>query len=225
MPIVDFHEIQFPTKIDLDYSGGPEYNVIVNRSDSRSEQRVQLSSRPFHTYKISSGSKRPDSAQALIAFWHARRGMTYGFRLKDWNDYSSGPISPLANVLATAQPLVQIDTTHWQLYKTYPDPYLPLQRIIDKPVLAPSESKLYTGIQLYLNGAGSPLVEGTDYTVDYTSGLVTLVSSGARAGTSFKANYEFDVPARFDTLQLSMTRESNQSFLWNDIPMVEVYQH
>ena len=225
MPLTDFHEVQFPTKIDLDYSGGPEYNVVVNRSDSRSEQRVLLGQRPFHTYKISSGSKRPAAAQALIAFWHARRGMAYGFRLKDWNDYSSGNTPAFANSVSTAQALINVSTNIWQLYKTYPDTVLPLQRIIDKPVQSTSETKLFSGIQLFLNGAGSFLGEGTDYYIDYTSGLVTLLSTAARAGTSFTANFEFDVPSRFDTKQLNMTRESNASFLWNDIEMVEVYQH
>jgi uncharacterized protein (TIGR02217 family) len=222
--------VQFPTTIAVEYTGGAEYRVLVNRADSMSEQRMLLNTRPFHTYEISSGPKKPADKQALIQFWHARRGMAYAFRLKDWNDYSTNPAPTNAStsfLYTNNQLLANLDNTHFQLQVTYQDSASSLVRKIECPVYGTSPTKNFVGILLYKAASTTPLVEGTDYTVDYVGnaagfGVVTLTTPDST--NPYYWNGEWDVPCRFDTQGMKMGRVENTSFLWDGIQMVEAFQ-
>jgi uncharacterized protein (TIGR02217 family) len=83
-----FHEILFPAEISYGSSGGPKFKTTIFEADSGYEQRNIDWSNQKAEYDVSHGIKDQAQMDALTAFFYARRGRAYGFRFKDWNDYS-----------------------------------------------------------------------------------------------------------------------------------------
>ena len=97
----------------------------------------------------------------------------------------------------------------FQLVKTYVSGGVIESRAITKPV---------AGIfKLYRNG----VLATSSVTVDHSNGVVTF-STAPAAGVIVTADYEFDVPARFDTDQMDITIETYALGSWGQIPVVEI---
>jgi uncharacterized protein (TIGR02217 family) len=54
--------------------------------------------------------------------------------------------------------------------------------------------------------------------VDTTTGLVTF-STARAVGVEVTAEFEFDVPVRFETDRMAVTIESNRLHAWQQIPI------
>lgn len=61
----------------------------------------------------------------------------------------------------------------------------------------------------------------TGWSVDTATGLVTFAAAPA-AGVQITADFEFDVPARFDSDQMDITIETYQLGSWGQIIVVEI---
>jgi len=150
----------------------------------------------------------------LISFFHVVQGSYQGFRWKDWMDYKSTAVT--GTVARTDQTLGTGDGADvtYQLIKTYTAGAGSRVRTISKPV---SGSVLVeVGGVLQTSGAGN------DYTLDYTSGLVTFTTGSVPAtGGVVKAGYEFDVPCRFGIDQLQVTYETC-TYGSAQVPIVEI---
>ena len=59
------------------------------------------------------------------------------------------------------------------------------------------------------------------WSLDATTGLVTLTSAPA-SGVQATADFEFDVPVRFDSDQMDITIETYQLGSWGQIPVLEI---
>jgi uncharacterized protein (TIGR02217 family) len=131
----------------------------------------------------------------ILAFFEARLGRLYGFRWKDWADYKS--VAPGVETSATDQvlELTNPDEASYQLAKSYTSGPTVYTRKIHKPV--------QSTVKLALDGV--TLVEGTDFYVDYTSGLVYIGIIGYTGLVT--AGFEFDVPVRFAQDHLDVTVE------------------
>jgi len=196
-----FIETRFPTDIAYGSAGGPQYSTDIVITQSGYEQRNANWSQARAQYNVAHGVKTQAQLDALIAFFRARKGRADGFRFKDWTDYQ-----------VTAQPIGTGDgtTTVFQLVKTYVNGGITETRTIKKPV---------TGtVNIYLGGV---LQNSSTYTLDTTTGLVTFNSAPGN-GVASAADFQFDVPARFDTDRLAATIDSYGSRSWHDIPIVEV---
>lgn len=123
------------------------------------------------------------SAYALIEFWEGRRGPLRGFRWKDWTDFKS--VGPTATISNTDQAMASLTSTTFQLQKTYSPAANSWTRTITKPVDNGS---------ITIKDDTGALAETTDYTVDYTTGIVTFGTAPTGTPT---AGFEFDVPVRF----------------------------
>ena len=82
-------------------------------------------------------------------------------------------------------------------------------RTITKPVAGT--------VKVYLNGTLQP----SGWSIDTSTGLVTFVSAPA-AGAVITADFEFDVPVRFDTDRLEFRLETHDLMVWEQIPITEV---
>jgi len=188
---------RFPEEISYGSSGGPKYKTSVVKISSGFEARNQDWSESRYEYNAAFGVRSLGALDELVSFFHEARGMANTFRYKDYADYT-----------ATAESVVSTGAT-FQLTKTYgsTNPYI---RDITKPV-----SGAFT---LYEDG--SPLTVTVDYTIDYTSGIVTKVSSmsGAITWTG-----EFDVPVRFDQDEISVNFSTYQTGT-TGVKLVEVKQ-
>lgn len=151
-----------------------------------------------------------DDMDAVIAFYEARRGPLVGFRWKDWTDYKSCLPSLGPDYLDQEIGVGDDVTTTFQLCKAYRSGDETYCRDIRKPVVH----------TVLIGMGGDALVEGTHYTVDLATGIVTFdVAPGE--GAVITAGYEFDVPVRFDADRLEM---SHASFVAGEIPSIPVVE-
>lgn len=197
MPV--FHEVQFPPKIAYGASGGPEFNTSITTTQGGFEQRNINWQKARGRWDVSTGIKNKTDMDAVQAFFRARFGKAYGFRFKDWSDFQAvGQNIGTGNGTLTA----------FQLTKTYVSGSNSYVREIKKPVSGT--------VKIYLNS----VLQGAGYTVDLTTGIVTFTVAPS-AGVAVTADYDFDVPVRFDTDMLSVRIDGPVQYLWDAIPIVE----
>ena len=195
-----FHEVQFPPDIAYGAVGGPEYRTTVVVTASGREQRNSAWAQARGRWNVASGLKRREQVAALIAFFRARKGRAHGFRFKDWTDHQA-----IGQALGTGDGT----TTSFQLVKRYPSGSEVESRTITKPVAGT--------VKLYLDA-----VQATSgWSVDTATGLVTFATAPA-AGVLLTADFEFDLPARFDTDRMEITIETFELGRWGQIPVDEL---
>lgn len=194
-----FIETRFPTDIAYGSGGGPEYNTDIVITQGGYEQRNANWSQSRARYNVAHGVKTRTQLDALIAFFRARKGRADGFRFKDWSDYqATGEAIGTGNAVTTA----------FQLVKAYASGSVTESRTITKPVSGT--------VGIYLDG----VLQASGWSVDTTTGIVTFTSPPGN-GVAITADFEFDVPVRFDTDRLSATLDAYGSG-WLDIALVEL---
>ncbi len=207
---MSFHEIQFPTDISKGSAGGPERRTDIVTLRSGFEERNTIWKHSRRKYDASLGLQSLDDLHEVLEFFEARSGRLYAFRWKDWADYRSGP--PRRTTSSDDQLIGVGDgsETAFQLVKRYTSGGVEYVRDIRKPVAGT--------VDVEVNGAAQG--EGSDYTLDYTTGIITFASAPS-SGHSIKAGYWFDVPARFDTDYLGI---SVDAFEAGAIPAIDILE-
>lgn len=161
---VGFHEVQFPTDISAGATGGPGFHTTILTLASGFEQRNIDWSRSRATYDVTQAARTPAQMEALVAFFFARRGKAYGFRFKDWQDFS-----------VVGHPIATNINGDLQLTRIYADAINQTARWITKPV---------TGTVTFSRGG---------ITLDYTTGICTGTAVDGDAWTGqFDVPVRFD---------------------------------
>jgi uncharacterized protein (TIGR02217 family) len=208
-----FHEVLFPLDIALKSAGGPQRRTDVVTLGSGAEERNARWANSRRRYDAGYGVKTFDALSQVVSFFEERRGRLYGFRWRDRLDNSSA--APDATAAATDQAIGSGDgtTAAFQLVKTYGATYAPYQRTIAKPV----DGSVLVAV------AGTEATEGTDFTVDSTTGIVTFLAGHIPAsGAAVTAGFTFDVPVRFDTDYLEVDLSAFAAGAIPKIPLVEI---
>ncbi len=206
-----FHEDRFPTNLSFGSSGGPERRTEIVTLANGFEERNTPWSASRHRYDAGLGMRSLSDIETLLTFFEARHGQLYGFRWKDWADYKS--CTPLGTPAFGDQVIGTGDgvATVFMLTKSYQSGGSAYLREIRKPVAG----TVVAGV------AGAESAEGTDFTVDTTSGELTFaVPPGV--GEVVTAGFEFDVPVRFDTDRIVTSVASFQAGEVPSVPVVEV---
>lgn len=196
-----FAEVLFPVDIAFGATGGPEYLTDVVMTQSGYEQRNASWSQARARYNVAHGIKTQAQLDILVAFFRARKGRLDGFRFKDWVDYQA-----VSQIIGMGDG----STTVFQLVKNYSSGSVTEQRSITKPVA--------NTINVYFD---SVLQNTSEYTLNVTNGQVTFNTAPAN-NVVITADFEFDVPVRFDTDRLAITLDSHGSYSWSDIPLLEI---
>lgn len=156
MPLPTFHNVLFPEDVSYGSTGGPGFNTSVIELAGGAEQRNINWKRARATYDVKHGVKTREQMEHLLDFFTARRGKAYGFRFKDWMDYTLDRqvILPLNSV--------------YQAYKRYePETDFYFDRNLTK--LVPDT------IQLWVNGAvADPTLVNPDTGIISATGTVEL---------------------------------------------------
>jgi len=188
--------------------GGAGYNTSIVLLNSGYEQRNVNWAQSRGRWDVASGLVQQKDVYQTLALFRAVKGRAHGFRFRDRNDYtddgnggftlSSGLIFQMVkNYLPTGGALTEV-------------------RLIQKPVPG-------TIVVLRL---GVPLSVGTgvnQYTLDTTTGLITLGAGSDTDPTHFTWTGQFDVPVRFDTDEMKGRRDPQSGFYeWNPIPVMEI---
>lgn len=202
-----FHEVSLPLSLAIGASGGPERLTDVVRLASGVESRNTRWSQSRRRWEVGGAAMKADAAQALIAFFEARRGRAFGFRFRDPIDWKS--CSPSEAVGASDQPLGAGDgaTRTFQLRKRYESGSKWAERVVTKPVEG--------SVVVAVNGAPAAVA------IDYATGLVTF-ETAPEAGAVLTAGFAFDVPVRFDTDRLEMALVGSGAVRILRAPLVEI---
>jgi uncharacterized protein (TIGR02217 family) len=195
-----FHEVRFPDNIAYGATGGPEFATTVVVTGAGHEQRNVNWAEARGRWDVASGLKNQQQLDELIAFFRARKGRAYGFRFKDWTDYKA-----TGQLLGTGDGV----QTQFQLVKRYPSGSVTEIRTVTKPVAG--TVRIYKDAVEQLSG----------WSVNVTTGLITFTTAPA-AGVGITADFEFDVPVRFDTDHMAVTIETFRLHRWQQIPIVEL---
>lgn len=185
-----FDEVQFPTNISYRSVGGPGFNTEVIELGSGHEQRNVNWSRSRAHYDVAKGVRKKSDLDGLLSFFYARRGKARGFRYKDWSDY-----------VATGENLGTGDgsTRTFQLRRQYQSGAQVYNRTIVKLVAGT--------IAVYVNAVLQ--ADPGDYSIDGDTGLITFtVPSTPGVGLAVTADFQFDVPVRFDVDHIPVQLEN-----------------
>ncbi len=214
-----FDEVQFPPSISKGATGGPQFLTDVVVLASGFEKRNSVWANGRGSWDVATGVKTKANLDVLIAFFRARQGRLIGFRFKDWSDY-------YAINQATSPATGDGANKVFQLQKKYTSGSTNYVRTIKKPVQNPTAGagNVPPATAVYDNGVAK--TEGVDFTIDYTTGLVTFGTAPA-AGHAITADFQFDVPARFDTDQMNISVEALDNNLgslgdWGKVPVLEI---
>ena len=206
---MNFHEVRFPTPIAFHSTGGPQRKTEIVTLGSGYEERNAVWANSRRSYDVGSGVRSLDDLSAVIAFFEARMGRLYGFRLKDFADFKSctagAAVSPLDQGIGSGDSATKV----FALSKNYVSGPASWTRKIQKPVAG----------TLRVAVAGTEISSG--FSLDDTTGLVTFASA-PDSGAAISAGFEFDCPVRFDTDGLSINLASFQAGEIPSIPLVEI---
>ena len=208
---MNFHEVRFPASLSFGSVGGPERRTEIVTLSNGFEERNTPWAHSRRRYDAGLGMRSLDDLSDLIAFFEARKGQLYGFRWKDWTDFSSGRASALISPVDEEFGIGDDETTVFQLARNYRSGAHSYRRPITKPVVD----------TLQIAIGGDEREEGVHYSVDYTTGLVTFVDP-PETDAPVTAGYEFDVPVRFDADRIETSMASFSAGEIPSVPVVEV---
>jgi uncharacterized protein (TIGR02217 family) len=202
---MSFHDVVFPSRLAFGARGGPERQVEIVRLASGLEQRNARWSRARRGYTISTGIKSFADLHKLLEFFEDRGGPLHGFRFLDPADHASAPpgeaITPTDRQIGTGDGAA----TEFQL-----------KLGDDRPVTKPVDGTVRIAVD------GAEMVEPA-FSVDLLTGIVTLAEAPGE-DVPVTAGFEFHVPVRFDTAQLSITQTAFEAGEIPDISLVEVFE-
>jgi uncharacterized protein (TIGR02217 family) len=196
---MSFTEVRFPEDISYGSTGGPEFSTDIIMTHNGREQRNINWCQARAKYNIAYGVRSNEQLLELITFFNAKKGKAIEFRFKDWSDF----------IVSNQEIGIGDDKKMtFQLVKTYASGEDKHVRVIKKPVR--------DKVKIYLNGK-----KESEYSVNYATGEITFIKPPTK-GVIITADFEFDVPVRFDTDYLNASIDNYGSNSWNNIPLIEV---
>lgn len=200
---MSFHEVRFPTTVSYGAVGGPRFSTTVQIMNSGHEQRNINWAQARREYTVDLRPSRGAEWTAVLDFFHARWGRAYGFRLKDFSDFTL----PQQNI-GTGDGV----TTRFQIFKRYADAAL------NAPPYDRRLTKIVAGtVSVYVDEEAI----SSGWSVDHTTGLLSFTDAPA-AETDIALACEFDVPVRFDTDLMQSAIPGPDIHHWQSIKLVEV---
>lgn len=197
-----FHDVNFPSRLKFNVSGGPEMRVDVTRLSSGHERRNKRWSAPLRRYLISVGQRPLDEIQVLTAFFEARSGPLYGFRFRDPFEHSTATLNQ--NVSANDVEIGIGDGVATEMNLILGN---------GRQVTHPIEESLRVAID------GVEI--STGFSFDHSSKKLSFDQAPA-SGETISAGFQFDVPVRFENEQLVATRTVNNAGEIADITLLEL---
>lgn len=200
-----FHNVRFPDDISNGATGGPGFKTDIVEFASGKEQRNVKWSQSRMAWDVAHSIRTGEEMDRLVAFFRNRKGRAYGFRFKDWTDYECEQ-----SRFATGDG----ETNKFQLSKWYnlDETYEGSATFEKRKITRPVEGTL----KLWVNGIAT-----VAFTCDYDTGIVTFADIPPD-NAILQAEFEFDVPCRFDTDQMKYTREAYDIYTWGQILVVEI---
>jgi uncharacterized protein (TIGR02217 family) len=178
---------------------------------------------PYGTYSFNivfNNNTLAEQIEKVIDFYQRCGGMAGGFRFKHRGDFSTNNYTGVPT--ASDQLCVEIDSTHYQITRWYGDNTDAdcTRRKILKPVTGTVLVSLRDGASY------TTLTLTTDYTIDYTTGIITLVNPLTSSDDGLYAGCYFDIPVAFNTdlsgVSFTTKTASNEFILSAGIDLIEI---
>lgn len=195
--------VRLPVDIEEGAVGGPRFMTTVHPATSGRETRISEWDLCRVEVDISYGIRDDSDLETVNKFFLARGGKARPFRFKWWQDFEAENVT-----LGTGDG----STATFQLIKTYTDSVLTYTRTIYLPVVGTVVVKV----------AGVTKTETTHYTVNYSTGLITFTGGNIPGVQVVTADFEFDLPMRFDDDHLRFRILTNLNGTVPAIPLIEV---
>jgi uncharacterized protein (TIGR02217 family) len=194
-----FSDYRFPTDVSYGMLSSTYFDTEVIETHTGHEYRNIRNPFGRNKYTLVGGIRTNEQTQQLINFFRAVRGKAIGFRFKDWLDYQ-----------ATNQDIAIADgkSKKYQLVKTYALIGILESRKITKPVQGT--------VEIFLNNARTRL-----FKIDYDIGEITFPRA-PKKGIKISANFEFDVPVRFNSDVLSASMENFDVNSFEQLELIEL---
>lgn len=202
MIIKDFHNVRFPEDISYGSSGGPGFSTTVVELSSGHEQRNINWSLARAKYDVSYGVKTREQMEDVQDFFFARRGKAFGFRFKDWMDFT---LTKQVVGLVAADGSIELQT--FKRYEPLTSYYYdrPLMKLVPDTV------------ELWVDGEAADAA-----LVSLDNGIISAPSGLYTEGQVVEIACEFDVPVRFDTDDLGITHDDFELMSIPSIPLIEL---
>ncbi len=205
-----FDAVRFPTTISRGATGGPERRTDVVTTASGREERNSRWVNSRRRYNAGFGVKSLNDIQQVVAFFEERRGRLHAFRWKDHVDFKSCAASAIPSANDQTLGVGEGTTASFQLIKKYGSGLRDYARVIAAPVAGT--------ILVAVNGVASSF-----FTVNLQTGILTFTAGHIPTlGQIISAGFEFDVPVRFDSDQLTINIANFQAGEIPDINLIEV---
>ena len=205
-----FDDVRFPTAISRGCSGGPERRTDVVTTASGREERNSRWANSRRKYNMGFGVKTIAQLHDVIQFFEGRRGKLHSFRFKDFTDFKSSAANEVPQrtdqILGTGTGVLAA----FQLVKHYGGPSRDYVRNITAPVVGT--------VLVAVNGVAS-----LAFTLNAVTGVITFNAGSIPAtGAVVTAGFEFDVPVRFDTDEITVNLKHFEAGDIPEIPLLEV---
>jgi uncharacterized protein (TIGR02217 family) len=198
--LANFHDVLFPVTISYGSAGGPGFLTTVLVLGSGHESRNINWAKSRAKYNATYGVRNNANLDAVLAFFYARQGQGYAFPYKDFRDYSvTGQILGTGNA----------GTKTFDLKKTYTSGAYTYDRLNILPIA--------NTVKIYFDGTE----QTSGWTVNREAATVTFTSAPG-TGVIITADFEFHVPVRFATDDLSQGVEPLEHGTMTDIQLIEV---
>jgi len=194
-----FLNIRLPVNISYGASGGPVFSTTTAIAKNKTEIRTVNYQTPYRKYNVSLASCNAEQIEKIISFFNVCKGRAYGFRFRDWSDYT------VKNSLTN---ITESGVNSIKLYRLYSIDQYTMERRVTKPIngtLIVKKNNVIT----------------RSYVADYDNGVLSFQET-LPIGTVISTSFEFDVPVRFDTDFLPITIIGNCKYAINDIRLTEI---
>lgn len=218
------HEVQLPEDVERGAVGGPRFKTRILQLESGFEQRNIDWAQTRGEWDISYGFMSLEDnllgtyIDLVRDFFYARQGRAHSFNYKDWSDFEIGDLLNSVNdnqAIGLGDDALAV----FQIFKRYESGGVTYDRTIKKIIPA-------TAVVLLDNVAQT---ETTHYTLDDTTGIITMVTPPASTGGTgpggeevLSVALEFMVPVRFDDDHLQINIENFQVGSIPGMQLVEV---
>jgi uncharacterized protein (TIGR02217 family) len=196
---INFHNVNLPKDIEIFAVGTIEFSTICVSAKSGREIRVSNSILPRRNYLLKDCRLSEGQFETFSSFFCARGGKRYAFRLRDRCDFK------IKNqLLGKGNNLI----FEFQLVKTYPDSAAPYIRQITKPVK--------DSVSVY-----SDKEKIIPKLINWDKGIIVLSSPLPKDENIF-ADFQFDVPVRFDKDNFQYDFNEDGTISLDDVRLIEV---
>ena len=196
---MSFLEMRFPELISFNSSSIVQFDTSVVVTKNGLEQRNINWNYAKMRFNIVNGIKTKSELDDILRFFRNVKGRAFGFRFKDWSDYNAKK-----QIIGYGDGIKK----EFQLIKSYIVNNNFYTRKINKPV--------FSTVKIYLDN-----VESDNFSIDFTSGLLSFDYS-IPMNVKVEADFEFDVPVRFESDVIEVSMETVNTGFVKDISLIEI---